>query len=105
MDANLVARARDALPGAVARGLLDKILRIRPSHAAANEWLADLAFRDGAYVDCLMHYDRLQQPPGWPPVTYYAAIAAGHLGAPDRGGGRHTAVRTGPPPTTAMAAR
>lgn len=68
---------------AVARRLLDKILRLRPSHHAANEWLADLAFRDGAYVD-LTHFDRLQQPPVWPPVTYYAAIAAGTLDAPDR---------------------
>lgn len=68
----------------VARRLLGKILRIRPSHHAANEWLADLAFRDGAYVDCLTYYDRLQQPPTWPPVTYYAAIAAGNLDAPDR---------------------
>ena len=69
---------------AVARRLLDKILRLRPSHHAANEWLADLAFRDGAYVDCVTHFDRLRQPPAWPPVTYYAAIAAGTLDAPDR---------------------
>ena len=67
-----------------ARRLLDKILRIRPSHHGANEWLADLAFRDGAHADCLTHFDRLQQPPAWPPVSYYAAIAAGNLGAPDR---------------------
>ncbi len=78
-----------------ARRLLDKILRLRPSHHAANEWLAELAFRDGAYVDCLTHFDRLQQPPAWPPVTYYAAIAAGNLGAPDRGVALLTAFLTG----------
>lgn len=69
----------------VARRLLDKILRIRPAHPAANEWLADLAFRDGAYADCLSRFDRLQQPPRWPPLMYYAAIASANLGAHARG--------------------
>ncbi len=86
--AELFDRAVWAMDGQhldVARPLLHKILRIRSNHQGAHECLADLAFREGAFQACLDHYDRLQEPPLWLPLSYQAAVAAAAIGAFDRG--------------------
>lgn len=63
-----------------ARRLLEKILRIRPTHHAAHERLAELHFASGRFESGLGHYHNLSRPPGWPVVTYQAAVAHARRG-------------------------
>ncbi len=63
-----------------AQRLLEKIVRIRPNHQAANELLADLHFRAGNDTAGLTHYERLAQPPAWPPLMLQAAAVWSGLG-------------------------
>ena len=57
------------------RLLLDRTLRLRANHQAANEFMADLCFKEKRHEDGLEHFDRLVAPPTWPLVDYHAAIA------------------------------
>ena len=68
-----------------ARQLLEKILRIRPSHHAAHERLAELDFAAKRFEAGLAHYENLSQPPEWPVLTYHAAVAHARMGRFDRG--------------------
>lgn len=68
-----------------ARRSLEKILRIRPTHQAANERLAELCFAERRFAEGLTHYDRLLQNPEWLPVTYHAAVACLSVGRFDQG--------------------
>ena len=76
--------ALDAGELASARQLLEHILRIRPTHHAANELLSDLHFRAGRYELCLAHYECLTQPPRWLPLMYEAAVASAFVGLHDQ---------------------
>ena len=68
-----------------ARRSLEKIVRIRPTHQAANERLAELYFVERRFAEGLTHYDRLLQNPEWLPVTYQAAVACLSVGRFDQG--------------------
>ena len=67
-----------------ARRLLDKLLRVRPNHQRAHEHLAELHFAAGRFEEGLAHYERLLQPPEWPPLSYQAAVASFRAGRFDR---------------------
>lgn len=73
IDAELAWEAGDFH---AAERLLEKVLRIRPSHAEAHERLAELCFMRGRFEEGLAHYDKLSGKPRWPPVAYGAAVAA-----------------------------
>jgi superfamily II DNA or RNA helicase len=68
-----------------ARRLLEQILRVRPNHEIANEYLADLHFKAQHFELGLVHYDRLSQIPDWPPLIYNATVACFQTGRFDRG--------------------
>ena len=63
-----------------ARQLLEKALRLRPSHTEARERLAELLFQTGRDDDGLAHYAQLSRPTDWPPLVHMAAVAAWRLG-------------------------
>ena len=52
-----------------ARQLLEKVLRLRPSHTEARERLAELLFQTGRDDDGLAHYAQLSRPSDWPRLT------------------------------------
>ena len=81
-EADAAWNARDM---AGARRSLERILRIRPTHQAANERLAELCFVERRFAEGLTHYDRLLQNPEWLPVTYQAAVACLSVGRFDQG--------------------
>ncbi len=81
-EADAAWNARD-MTGA--RRLLEKILRVRPTHQAASERLAELCFIERRFAEGLTHYDRLLQRPDWLPLTYQAAVACLRMGRFDRG--------------------
>jgi superfamily II DNA or RNA helicase len=81
-EADAAWNARD-MTGA--RRSLEKILRIRPTHQAANERLAELCFVDRRFGEGLTHYNRLLQNPEWLPVIYQAAVACLSVGRFDQG--------------------
>ncbi|MBI3050205.1 MAG: DEAD/DEAH box helicase family protein [Acidobacteria bacterium] len=62
-----------------ARWLLEKAVRIHPTSQEAHERLAELHIRGDRFVEGLAHYEQLTRPPGWPQVTYMAAVAAYRL--------------------------
>ncbi|MEO7274137.1 MAG: tetratricopeptide repeat protein, partial [Vicinamibacterales bacterium] len=66
-EADAGVRAGDP---ASARRLLEKILRLRPTHQGANERMADLCFVEKRFADGLTHYERLIEPPDWPPLIF-----------------------------------
>ncbi len=68
-----------------ARRLLEQILRIRPNHEIANQYLADLHFKAQHFDLGLVHYDRLSQIPDWPPLIYNATFACFRTGRFDQG--------------------
>lgn len=68
-----------------ARRLFEQILRIRPNHETANEYLADLHFKAQRFEMGLVHYDRLSRSPDWPAVIYNAAFACFRTGRFDQG--------------------
>jgi predicted Zn-dependent protease len=68
-----------------ARRLLEQILRVRPNHEIATEYLADLHFKAQRFEPGLVHYDRLSQIPDWPPLIYNATVACFQTGRFDRG--------------------
>ncbi|MEO7190273.1 MAG: SNF2-related protein [Vicinamibacterales bacterium] len=68
-----------------ARRLLEQILRIRPNHEIANQYLADLHFKAQQFELGLVHYDRLSQIPDWPPVIHNATVACFRTGRFDQG--------------------
>lgn len=58
-----------------ARQCFQRILRVRPTHQAANERMAELLFIDGLHAEGLRHFDRLVQPPEFPIIDFRAAGA------------------------------
>lgn len=82
VSAELMVRselARDLNDLGGSRRLLEKVLNIRPNHADALERLAATCFRLRRLEEGLAYYERLREPPRWPPVTYNAAVAAWNL--------------------------
>ena len=63
-----------------ARQLLEKALRLRPSHTEARERLAELLFQTGRDDDGLAHYAQLSHPSDWPLLVHMAGVAAWRLG-------------------------
>ncbi len=63
-----------------ARQLLEKALRLRPSHTEARQRLAELLFETGRDDEGLAHYAQLSRPPDWPLLVHMAAMAAWRLG-------------------------
>ena len=58
-----------------ARQCFQRVLRMRPTHQAANERMAELDFIDGQQLDGLAHFDRLVAPPEFPIIDFRAAAA------------------------------
>ena len=81
-EAESALNARDAEQ---ARRLLEQILRVRPNHEIANEYLADLHFKAKRYGLGLVNYDRLSRIPDWPTVIYNATVACFQTGRFDQG--------------------
>ena len=63
-----------------ARQLLEKALRLRPSHTEARERLCELLFQTGRDDEGLAHYAQLSRPTDWPPLVHMAAVAAWRSG-------------------------
>ena len=53
-----------------ARRCFQRILHVRPTHQAANERMAELAFIDGLHAEGLRHFDRLVEPPEFPIISF-----------------------------------